>query len=46
LEPLEPGVVRGERTAILALRREGRIRAELMRRIERDSDLKEVRFSG
>jgi hypothetical protein len=35
-----------ERAAILSLRDEGKISAEVMRRIERDIDLKELRFSG
>ncbi len=35
-----------ERAAILSLRDEGKIRAEVMRRIERDIDLEELRFSG
>jgi small-conductance mechanosensitive channel len=35
-----------ERAAILSLRDEGKISAEVMRRIERDIDLEELRFSG
>jgi hypothetical protein len=35
-----------ERAAILSLRDEGKISAEVMRRVERDIDLKELRFSG
>ena len=35
-----------ERAAILSLRDEGKISAEVMRRVERDIDLEELRFSG
>lgn len=35
-----------ELTAIRALRHEGKIRAEVMRRIERDIALEELRLSG
>jgi Na+/H+ antiporter len=35
-----------ERSAVLALRREGRINATLLRTIERDLDLEEARLSG
>jgi hypothetical protein len=35
-----------ERTAIRTLRHEGKIRAEVMRRIERDIALEELRLSG
>jgi CPA1 family monovalent cation:H+ antiporter len=35
-----------ERSAVLTLRREGRINATLMRTIERDFDLEEARLSG
>ena len=35
-----------ERSALLALRRDGRINATLLRTIERDFDLEEARLSG
>jgi hypothetical protein len=35
-----------KRAAILSLRDEGKISAEVMRRVERDIDLEELRFSG
>jgi CPA1 family monovalent cation:H+ antiporter len=35
-----------ERSALLALRRDGRINATLLRAIERDFDLEEARLSG
>ena len=35
-----------ERSVLLALRREGRINATLLRTIERDFDLEEARLSG
>jgi hypothetical protein len=35
-----------ERSAILSLRDEGKISAEVMRRVERDIDLEELRFSS
>jgi hypothetical protein len=35
-----------ERASILSLCKEGKIRAEVIRRTERDIDLKELRFSG
>lgn len=37
---------RAERDAVLSMRDEGRISAEVMRRVERDLDLEELRFSG
>jgi hypothetical protein len=35
-----------ERSALLALRRDGRINATVLRTIERDLDLEEARLSG
>ena len=35
-----------EREAVVDLRDEGKISAEVMRRVERDIDLEELRFSG
>jgi len=35
-----------EREAIISLRDAGEINAEVMRRVERDMDLEELRFSG
>ncbi len=37
---------KAEREAVLAMRDQGKISAEVMRRVERDIDLEELRFSG
>jgi len=46
MEPLAPGTVRGGAAAVLSLRDEGKITAEVIHCVERDIDLEELQFSS